>query len=251
VNATNGEAADGDPRRDRIRANVAEVRERIAAACRQAGRPPESVRLVAVTKYVSADLTRLVLEAGVGDLAESRPQTVWTKAAALAAAHPPPRWHLIGHLQRNKVRRTLPLLAMLHTLDSLRLLEAIAQETPAAPGAGGTVCDVLVEVNLTADPGRSGAAVKDVPTLVRAAAASPAVRLRGLMGMAGHPDAAAADARRDFARLRALRDELAATLPDPGLLAELSMGMSGDFEAAILEGATIVRIGSALFAGLD
>jgi len=247
VTATDGEPGDASAGRDRIRGNVAAVRERIASACRQAGREPESVRLVAVTKYVSAEVTRLVLEAGVADLAESRPQAVWAKAAALAAATPSPRWHLVGHLQRNKVRRTLPLLALLHTLDSLRLLEAIAAETPAA---GRQVCDVLVEVNLSADPGRSGAAIAEVPAIVRAAAAAPAVRLRGLMGMAGHPDAAAADARRDFARLRRLRDELAATLPDPGLLAELSMGMSGDFEAAILEGATIVRIGSALFEGL-
>jgi pyridoxal phosphate enzyme (YggS family) len=250
VNATDAEPGDA-PRRDRIGSNVAEVRERIAAACRQAGREPESVRLVAVTKYVAADVTRLVLEAGLADLAESRPQAVWAKAAALATAEPAARWHLIGHLQRNKVRRTLPLLAMLHTLDSLRLLEAIAQETAAERAAGQAVCEVLVEVNLTADPGRSGLAVADVPAVVRAAAASPAVRLRGLMGMAGHPDAAAADARRDFARLRELRDELAATLPAPGLLAELSMGMSGDFEAAILEGATIVRIGSALFEGIE
>jgi pyridoxal phosphate enzyme (YggS family) len=250
VSGTADEPGDA-PRRDRIGSNVAEVRERIAAACRQAGREPESVRLVAVTKYVAADVTRLVLEAGLADLAESRPQAVWAKAAALATAEPAARWHLIGHLQRNKVRRTLPLLAMLHTLDSLRLLEAIAQETAAERAAGQAVCEVLVEVNLTADPGRSGLAVADVPAVVRAAAASPAVRLRGLMGMAGHPDAAAADARRDFARLRELRDELAATLPAPGLLAELSMGMSGDFEAAILEGATIVRIGSALFEGIE
>ena len=250
MSGTGDEPGDA-PRRDRIGSNVAEVRERIAAACRQAGREPESVRLVAVTKYVAADVTRLVLEAGLADLAESRPQAVWAKAAALATAEPAARWHLIGHLQRNKVRRTLPLLAMLHTLDSLRLLEAIAQETAAERAAGQAVCEVLVEVNLTADPGRSGLAVADVPAVVRAAAASPAVRLRGLMGMAGHPDAAAADARRDFARLRELRDELAATLPAPGLLAELSMGMSGDFEAAILEGATIVRIGSALFEGIE
>jgi pyridoxal phosphate enzyme (YggS family) len=250
VSATDGQPGEADPRRDRIGGNLAEIRDRIASACRQTGREPESVRLVAVTKYVAADVTRLVLEAGVADLAESRPQAVWSKAAALATATPAARWHLIGHLQRNKVRRTLPLLAMLHTLDSLRLLEAIAEETAGAGAAGRAVCELLVEVNLSADPGRSGAAVADVPALVRAAAAAPGVRLRGLMGMAGHPDAAAADARRDFARLRELRDKLAATLPDPGLLAELSMGMSGDFEAAILEGATIVRIGSALFEGI-
>lgn len=250
MSGTAGEPLDA-LRRDRIASNVAQVRERIATACRQAGREPESVRLVAVTKYVAADVTRLVLEAGLADLAESRPQEIWEKGAALAATVPPIRWHLIGHLQRNKVRRTLPLLAMLHTVDSLRLLEAIAQETAGAGAAGEAVCDVLVEVNLTADPGRSGLAVADVPAVVRTAAAAPGLRLRGLMGMAGHPDAEAADARRDFARLRQLRDELAVTLPDPAALAELSMGMSGDFEAAILEGATIVRIGSALFEGIE
>ena len=109
---------------------------------------------------------------------------------------------------------------------------------------------MLVEVNLTDDPGRSGAMPADVPALVAAAAASHGVRLRGLMGMAGRPDADAADARRDFARLRALRDNLAATLADPSMLRDLSMGMSGDFEAAILEGSTLVRIGSALFEGI-
>ena len=243
---TDGEAGDQRGQRHRLAANLAAVRDRIAAACRQAGRSPESVTLVAVTKYLSTDLTRLVLEAGVTELAESRPQTVWAKAEALAAA----RWHLVGHLQRNKVQRTLPLLAMLHTLDSLRLLEAIQAESERVSTGERPPCEVLVEVNLTADPGRSGAAIADLPALVRAAAGSPAVRLRGLMGMAGHPDADAADARRDFARLRTVRDELAATLPDPAALAELSMGMSGDFEAGILEGATIVRIGSALFEGL-
>ena len=250
MNAADGNPGDERGPRQRIADNVAQVRDGIAAACGRAGRSPGSVRLVAVTKYVSTDLTRLVLEAGVTDLAESRPQSLWSKAEALATARPQPRWHLVGHLQRNKVHRTLPLLTMLQTLDSLRLLEAIAAEAERMPEGDRARCDVLVEVNLTDDEGRSGAAVADVPALVRAAAASPGVRLRGLMGMAGHPEAEAADARRDFARLRMLRDELATTLPDPGLVAELSMGMSGDYEAAILEGATLVRIGSALFEGL-
>ncbi|MDA0254375.1 MAG: YggS family pyridoxal phosphate-dependent enzyme [Planctomycetota bacterium] len=236
------------PARERIAANLAAIQKRIAAACRQAGRQADAVRLVAVTKYVAADLTRLVVEAGCQDLAESRPQSIWAKAAALAAAQRAPRWHLVGHLQRNKIRRTLPLLSMLHSLDSLRLLEAIAAE--AAAGGDGPPCDVLVEVNLTSDPGRSGVPVAEAATLVDAASQAPGIRLRGLMGMAGHPDAADADPRRDFARLRGLRDDLAARLPDPAMLDELSMGMSNDFEAAILEGATIVRIGTAIFEGL-
>jgi pyridoxal phosphate enzyme (YggS family) len=234
---------------NRINANLAVVRERIAGACRRAGREPEGVRLVAVTKYVTADVTHLVLAAGVVDLAESRPQAIWTKAEALAEVRPAPRWHLVGHLQRNKVRRTLPLVAMLQSLDSMRLLEAIEADAGRDWPADRRV-DVLIEVNLTDDPGRSGAAWEAVPELVRAAAAADRVRLCGLMGMAGRPDAEAADARRDFARLRALRDDLAAMLPDPEMLGELSMGMSGDFEEAILEGATLVRIGSALFEGL-
>jgi PLP dependent protein len=228
-----------------IQANLVAVRERIAAACRQAGRDPGEVRLVAVTKYVDAVTTAATIRAGCLELAESRPQAIWEKAATLSNL--PARWHLIGHLQRNKVRRTLPLLNMLHSLDSLRLLEAMAAE---AASVEATRCDVLVEVNLTDDPGRSGAAIADLPALVTAAAAAEGVRLTGLMGMAGHPDADAADARRDFARLRQLRDELAPRLATPGLLHDLSMGMSGDFEAAILEGATIVRIGSALYEGL-
>lgn len=244
--------------RERIEANLEAVRERIAAACRQAGRTADNVTLVAVTKYVSADVTRLVLEAGCRDLAESRPQSLWDKALALAGVAPAARWHLVGHLQRNKIRRTLPLLGVLQSLDSIRLLEAIAADAvrpadalrPADAGQEATGCDVLVEVNLTDDPGRSGAMPADVPALVAAAAASRGVRLRGLMGMAGRPDADAADARRDFARLRALRDNLAATLADPSMLRDLSMGMSGDFEAAILEGSTLVRIGSALFEGI-
>ncbi len=245
----------GDPRQI-IGANVAALRDRIAEACRLAGRDPGEVTLVAVTKYVSADLAVMVLDAGLLDLAESRPQTLWDKAAAMAGRPKLPRWHMIGHLQRNKIRRTLPLLGMLQSLDSLRLLEAVeaeaireAEATSPSPSLPCPRLDMLVEVNLTDDPGRSGAVFNDVPALVAAAARSPAVRLRGLMGMAARPDAGS-DARRDFARLRLLRDELARAIPDPEALANLSMGMSGDFEAGILEGSTIVRIGSALFDGL-
>jgi hypothetical protein len=229
----------------RVRANVDAVRERMAAACEQAGRPPADVRLVAVTKYVDAAVARLVAAAGCADLAESRPQRLAEMAVALVDVRPEIRWHLVGHLQRNKVRKTLPFSPLVHTLDSLRLLDALEVEAAAAC----MTCDVLVEVNLTGDPGRSGTPEADVPALVATAARSPHVRLRGLMGMAARPDAPAADARRDFARLRGLRDALAAEVP-ADMLRELSMGMSGDLEAAILEGSTMVRVGSALFEGL-
>lgn len=230
--------------RQRCVANLAAVRDAVAEACGRAGRAPAEVTLVGVTKYVNADLARLLLEAGCTDLAESRPQELWSKAAALAGLGA--RWHLVGHLQRNKVRRTLATGALVHTLDSLRLREALEIEAAAA----GCTCDVLVEVNVSGDPGRSGVAEAEAEALVSAAAASRHLRLRGLMAMASHPDGPASDARRDFARLRALRDRLAAGAAEPAQLRELSMGMSGDFAAAILEGATMVRIGSALFAGL-
>lgn len=239
------DAAGADAVGQRVRENVQAVRQRIAVACERAGRPPADVRLIAVTKYVDAAVAREVAAAGCLDLAESRPQRLADMAVALVDVRPPIRWHLVGHLQRNKVRKTLPFGPVIHTLDSQRLLQAI--EADAA--AGSMACEVLVEVNLTEDPGRSGAVEADVPALVAAAARSPHVRLRGLMGMAARPDDAAADARRDFARLRGLRDRLAGDVP-AGMLGELSMGMSGDLEAAILEGSTLVRVGSALFEGL-
>ncbi|NBW86917.1 MAG: YggS family pyridoxal phosphate-dependent enzyme [Planctomycetia bacterium] len=239
--------ASSETLRERCLSNLSRVRESVAEACRRAGRPPADVTLVGVTKYVDATAARCLLEAGCADLAESRPQELWAKAAALADARPEPRWHLVGHLQRNKVRRTLPVGALIHTLDSRRLLEALEAEAAAAD----TACEVLVEVNVSGDPARSGAMEADAEPLLVAAAQSPHLRLRGLMAMASHPDGPAADARRDFARLRELRDRITARgIVDAALVRELSMGMSGDFAEAILEGSTMVRIGSALFAGL-
>jgi len=240
--------SDDDVLRARVRENLAVVQGRVNDACHRAGRDPSSVKIVGVTKYVSAELAAVLLEAGCHDLAESRPQSLWAKAEALAGAASPPRWHLVGHLQRNKVRRTLPLLALLHSLDSQRLLETINTEA----GLAGVVTDVLVEVNLTGDPARTGLAVADVPPLVEAAAGFPHVRVRGLMGMASAPEGpdASGRARQQFASLRSLRDRLATELPATKGLEELSMGMSDDFADAILEGATLVRIGSALWAGV-
>ncbi|MFM8804424.1 MAG: alanine racemase, partial [Planctomycetia bacterium] len=163
---------------DRVRSNLAAVRERIAAACRRAGRDPADVRLVGVTKYVSAESARLLLEAGCVDLAESRPQSLWAKALVLGGHDPQPRWHLIGHLQRNKLRRTLPLLTLLHSLDSRRLVAAIEAEAAAV----GVVCDVLVEVNLAGDPGRTGVMEADVAAVLEEAARAAHVRVLGLMG---------------------------------------------------------------------
>ena len=236
-----------EPLRQRCRANYAAVQESVADACRKAGRPVTDVRIIGVTKYVSAEWAAELVRAGCRDLAESRPQLLWDKAEALAGA-PPLRWHLVGHLQRNKVRRTVGLVSLIHSVDSLRLLEAIAAEGQRI----GCVSDVLVEVNLTGDAARSGVAAADVALLVEQALHLPQVRVRGLMGMAAEPEGPdrVGTARRQFASLRELRDQTAAALPEAIGLPELSMGMSGDFTEAILEGATLVRIGSSLWEGI-
>jgi pyridoxal phosphate enzyme (YggS family) len=223
----------------RIAENVARVRGRIADAAARSGRPASQITLVAVTKYVSAAMVRPLIAAGCIDLGESRPQQLWEKAAALGDL--PVRWHLIGHLQRNKVRRTLPLVTMIHSVDSPRLLAAIEEE-PAA------TLPVLLEVNISGETAKQGLAPEAIESFLAQAAGCRNVTIRGLMGMAGL-EGGLDTARRDFAALRELRDRLRPRCPAGVTLDELSMGMSGDFEVAIEEGATIVRVGSALFEG--
>lgn len=227
----------------RIADNVAAVRARLAAAAHRAGRRPDEVRLVAVTKYVGVAEVEALVAAGCRELGESRPQELWHKAAALGGQ--PIRWHLIGHLQRNKAKRTLPLVSLLHSGDSLRLLETLDELAREA----GQAAEVLLEVNISGEAAKHGFAPQELEPLLPALSRLAHLRIHGLMAMSrlgGTPD----EARADFAGLRQLRDRLLPVCPPPLTLRELSMGMSGDFEAAIAEGATIVRIGSALFEGL-
>jgi len=220
--------------------NVVRIRQRIDAAARQAGRDPAEVRLVGVTKYVDAEAARLLVAAGVSDLGESRPQQLWAKAEVLQNENV--CWHLIGSLQRNKVRRTVEVAHLIHSLDGPRLADAIHQEAVAI----GRRVDVLLEVNISGDATKHGIAPHAAAALLDHVAQLPYLRIRGLMTMS-HREGGTAVARHDFARLRELRDHLRANAPETVDLGELSMGMSDDFEQAILEGATIVRIGSALF----
>lgn len=229
---------------ERIAANLANVRERIAVAARPAGRSPDDVRLVAVTKYVDAATTQLLVDAGCYDLGESRPQQLWDKAAALPDANI--RWHFIGHLQRNKVRRTVPIVHLVHSGDSLRLLEELNRETIAL--SSPQKLPVLLEVNVSGEAAKHGFAADELSPLVESLAAFEHLEIQGLMAMAGLDDEPTA-ARHDFAKLRELRERLRRDWAGRFALNELSMGMSGDFEQAIAEGATLVRVGSALFEG--
>jgi PLP dependent protein len=220
--------------------NVARVRGQIADAAARSGRSPGEITLVAVTKYVSVEMVRPLVAAGCVDLGESRPQQLWEKAAALADL--PVRWHVIGHLQRNKVRRTASLAAMIHSVDSPRLLAAIDEEcTGPLP--------VLLEVNISGEAAKHGFAPEAIEPFVSQLANSRKVIVSGLMCMAGL-EGGLEVARRDFAALRELRDRLRPRCPPGVTFNELSMSMSGDFEVAIEEGATIVRVGSALFEGI-
>jgi hypothetical protein len=223
-----------------IAERLAGIRERIAAAARLAGRDPSSVRLVAVSKTFPVALVREAYEAGQRDFGENRVQEALEKIAAsddLAI-----RWHLLGHLQMNKVRKTASAFATIHSLDSLELLRKL----DAAAAEAGCTPELLIQVDLAREPTKSGALPDDVPGLLEAAATCRAVKVAGLMTIPPFPDAPE-DSRPWFRRLRELRDSLLAAGTPAAHLSELSMGMSGDFEVAIEEGATLVRVGTAIF----
>jgi len=214
------------------------VKERIARACARSGRSPGSVRLLAVTKGFPAETVREVMALGLREFGENRVQEAEEKIAAVS---PRPRWHLIGHLQRNKARRAVQLFAAIHSLDSV----AIAEEVSRRAAEQGKRTECLVEVNTSGDRSKFGVAPGAALDLVRAVAALGGINLRGLMTigpLSGGPEGA----RRAFRDLAAIQSSAARErlLPES---AELSMGMSEDFEIAIEEGATIVRVGSAIF----
>ena len=226
----------------RLRDNIARVRGEIAEAAARSGRAVETVKLVAVTKYVDVSLTRQVA-ALVADIGESRPQEIWGKAPELSDLKL--HWHLIGHLQRNKIRRTLPHVSLIHSVDNLRLVEELQAECARI----GRVQNILLEVNISGDASKTGFAAQEMQAAISAVAACDHLALHGLMSMSGL-DTDAAAAQQQFAAVRNLRDELQRNLPGNVSLRELSMGMSGDFREAIAEGATLVRIGSSLFEGI-
>jgi pyridoxal phosphate enzyme (YggS family) len=221
---------------------LARIEERLAAACARAGRRRSEVTLVAVTKTISAEVAARLPRLGVSDLGENRPQELWRKAAALPGDV---RWHLVGHLQRNKVERTLPLATLIHAVDSVRLLKAIEAEAARQDRN----VEVLLEVNASGEASKQGFLPGELPDLAAELSAIKHVRLRGLMTMAALQEPQAC--RPTFALLRRLRDQLRPHAGDVHDLHHLSMGMSNDFEVAIEEGATLVRLGTVLFEGLS
>jgi pyridoxal phosphate enzyme (YggS family) len=214
-----------------IRANLDRVRERVARAAERAGRRASDVLLIGVSKTVEVARIREAIDAGVAALGENRVQEARDKVSEIGRPVP---WHLIGHLQTNKVRDALELFDVLHSLDRLDL----AKELDKRARAGGRTVDVLVEVNVAAEASKSGVAPDGLGALLEAVAAMPALKMRGLMAIppeAKDPD----DSRVWFRALQKLAERYS--------FSELSMGMSGDFEVAIEEGATMVRVGTAIF----
>lgn len=219
-------------------ARVARVRERIARAAARSGRRPEDVILVAVTKGVEPGRILEAAACGITDVGENRVQEAAAKIEALGAAASALRWHLVGHLQRNKAGRAAQLFSVIHSVDRLAVAVELSRRAREP-------LEVLVQVNVSGEPQKFGVAPDDAEALVRSLADLPGLRVVGLMTIAPVTDTPEA-VRPVFARLRELRDHLVRRGAAPEL-PHLSMGMSQDFDVAVEEGATMVRIGRAIF----
>ena len=213
------------------------VREQVAAAARNAGRDPDDVELVAVSKAHGPPAVREAFDAGQRVFGESRAQEMIAKVPGLPSAT---RWHFIGHLQKNKIRKILPLVELIHAVDSVEL----AMEIDRIGGELGLFPRVLLEVNVAGEQTKFGFTPAAVRQQIERLLVLPRVQIEGLMTIAPIAERAE-DARPIFAELRALRDSI--NREASSLLTTLSMGMSGDFVVAVQEGATLVRVGSAIF----
>jgi hypothetical protein len=216
------------------------VRRRVSDACVAAGRPADAARIVAVSKTFGVDQIREAVRAGQVDFGENYAQEFKAKAEALASEAV--RWHFIGHLQSNKVKFVLPALHLLHSLDRLSLAEEIQKRASTA----GRMVDALIEVHTTDEATKSGVLPAEVLAFARALARFDRIRVVGLMTMGPYSDDPER-ARPCFRQVRELQAQLRREGPDGMTWDELSMGMSTDFQVAIQEGATIVRIGTAIF----
>jgi pyridoxal phosphate enzyme (YggS family) len=223
-----------------VRARLADVRERIARAAARAGRDPSRVRLIAISKTFGADAVRAAALEGQIDFGENKLQEAQQKRQDLADL--PLKWHLVGHLQSNKARKAVAEFDTIHSIDSVSLLERIDE----AAAALHRRVELLVQVDLAGEPTKHGAREAELGAIFEAARKAVAVSLIGLMLLPPAVDDPEA-ARPWFRRLRALRDQLQGEGVSASMLAELSMGMSHDYEIAVEEGATLVRVGTAIF----
>jgi pyridoxal phosphate enzyme (YggS family) len=225
-----------------LAARLADVRDCVARAAARAGRNPSFVRLVAVSKTFGASRIRAAAQAGQVDFGENKVQEAQQKRGQTMDL--PLRWHLIGHLQKNKAAKAAALFDVIHSIDDPALVRKIDE----AAGAAGRRLELLVQVDLAGEPTKHGAREAELPAIFEIARGCTASRISGLMTLppaTGDPEGA----RPWFRELVSVRNRLIAGGVDAGLLAELSMGMSHDYEIAIEEGATIVRVGTAIFGG--
>ena len=219
--------------------NYREVEARVAAACERAGRPREDVTLIAVSKTKPVELVQELMTIGVKDFGENHAQEVVAKTEVITE---PLNWHFIGHLQRNKVKYVVGRACLIHSVSSVRLAEEIQKESAKK----NLVTKVLIEVNIADEETKSGISKEEAVELVKAAAQMPNLKVMGLMAIAP-PVEDPAENRGYFRQMKELLQEIDA-MELPGVeMKELSMGMTGDFEVAIEEGATMVRVGTAIF----
>ena len=223
-----------------VKENLKEVEERVQAACRRAGRSRDEVLLIAVSKTKPVEMIREIMETGTVDFGENKVQEMCDKIETIKE---PLHWHLIGHLQRNKVKYIVDKAYLIHSVDSLRLAEEIQKEAVKKQVAK---VPVLIEVNMAQEASKNGICADETEALVREIAKLPNLQIKGLMTIAPFVDDPEEN-RIHFKAMRELRDHLQA-LQLPGVeMNELSMGMTNDFEVAIEEGATMVRVGTAIF----
>lgn len=216
-----------------------QVEARVAEACTRSGRTREEVTLIAVSKTKPVEMIRELMAIGVKDFGENKVQELCAKTDAIQE---PLRWHLIGHLQRNKVKYLMDRpVAMIHSVDSLRLAQEIEKEAAKR----NKKIPILIEINIGNEESKSGIAVSELEPLARDISALPHIELRGLMTVAPYTENPETN-RPYFRQMKRMQQELQRTFPQ---CTELSMGMTGDFEIAIEEGATIVRVGTAIFGG--
>lgn len=226
-----------------LKENLEEVERRIAAACSRAGRSREEVRLIAVSKTKPVEMLREVYDAGARQFGENKPQELKEKYPQLPGDI---QWHMIGHLQRNKVKYVVGRACMIHSVDSVELAEAISREAQKK----GILMPVLAEVNMAGEESKFGLRPEETENFIRSIHTLPNLQVQGLMTIAPFTEQPEEN-RRYFAGLRKLCVDIRAKNIDNVVMRELSMGMTGDYEVAIEEGATMVRVGTGIFGARD